>query len=35
MISIIVNYLTVCKEFVVEHPDGSRAYFYVGAFENI
>ena len=35
MVSIIVNYLTVCEEFVVEHPDGPRAYFYVGVLKNI
>ena len=35
MISIIVNYLTVCEEIVVEHPVRPRAYFYVRVFKNI
>ena len=35
MISIIVNYRTVCKEIIVEHPERPRAYFYVGIFKNI
>ena len=35
MICIIVNYLAICEEFVVEHPDGPRTYFYVWIFENI